>query len=208
MHSDDVLARLSQFDAIYSWYGAARQEFRDAVSSLPFHFYAALPTNARLHATDFYCAQVGAEVRPPRIDVPDHGRAPFFILHPFASNTAKSWPLDCFRALAGTLSDVRWCAGPEDLVRHPGLIEHPVVVRDLFELARWISTARAYIGNDSGITHLAAAVGTPTVAIFGPTDPAVWAPRGVNVRVVACPSAGSLLSVTPSDVAAAVYDLL
>jgi ADP-heptose:LPS heptosyltransferase len=41
-----------------------------------------------------------------------------------------------------------------------------------------------YIGNDSGITHLAAATGVPVVAIFGPTDPTIWAPRGENVRVV------------------------
>jgi ADP-heptose:LPS heptosyltransferase len=41
-----------------------------------------------------------------------------------------------------------------------------------------------YIGNDSGITHLAAAVGTPVLALFGPaSDPAVWVPRGEHVRV-------------------------
>jgi ADP-heptose:LPS heptosyltransferase len=40
-----------------------------------------------------------------------------------------------------------------------------------------------YIGNDSGITHLAAAVGTPVLALFGPTNPEVWAPRGPHVRV-------------------------
>jgi ADP-heptose:LPS heptosyltransferase len=40
-----------------------------------------------------------------------------------------------------------------------------------------------YVGNDSGITHLAAAVGTPVLALFGPTDPTVWAPRGANVTV-------------------------
>ena len=55
---------------------------------------------------------------------------------------------------------------------------------NLYELACWLQTARLYIGNDSGITHLAAAVGVPVVAIFGPTDPAVWAPRGDRVRVV------------------------
>jgi ADP-heptose:LPS heptosyltransferase len=42
-----------------------------------------------------------------------------------------------------------------------------------------------YIGNDSGISHLAAAAGAPVVALFGPTDPAVWAPRGPRVRILA-----------------------
>ena len=34
------------------------------------------------------------------------------------------------------------------------------------------------VGNDSGITHLAAALGAPVIALYGPTDPAVWGPRG------------------------------
>ena len=38
-------------------------------------------------------------------------------------------------------------------------------------LAKWLSGAKLYIGNDSGITHLAAAIGIPTLALFGPTDP-------------------------------------
>jgi ADP-heptose:LPS heptosyltransferase len=40
------------------------------------------------------------------------------------------------------------------------------------------------VGNDSGITHMAAALGVPTVAIFGPSDPRVWSPRGKRVTVV------------------------
>ncbi len=55
---------------------------------------------------------------------------------------------------------------------------------NLWDLACWLAHARLYIGNDSGITHLAAAVGTPVVAIFGPTDPEIWAPRGAPVRIV------------------------
>ncbi len=51
----------------------------------------------------------------------------------------------------------------------------------LGDLAAWLASATAYVGNDSGITHLAAAVGTPVVALFGTTDPAVWCPRGENV---------------------------
>jgi ADP-heptose:LPS heptosyltransferase len=45
--------------------------------------------------------------------------------------------------------------------------------------------ASVYIGNDSGTTHLAAAAGCPTVAIFGPTAPELYAPRGRWVRIVA-----------------------
>jgi len=53
-------------------------------------------------------------------------------------------------------------------------------------LAAVLEAAGLFIGNDSGVTHIAAAVGIPTVAIFGPTDPTVWAPRGKRVEAV-CP---------------------
>jgi ADP-heptose:LPS heptosyltransferase len=58
---------------------------------------------------------------------------------------------------------------------------------DLYDLACWLAGARAYIGNDSGIAHLAAAVGTPVVAIFLTTDPRVWSPRGGHVVVLENP---------------------
>ena len=55
---------------------------------------------------------------------------------------------------------------------------------DLTELASVLCHAQCYVGNDSGVTHLAAALGVPTVAVFGPTDPRVWAPVGSHVEVV------------------------
>jgi len=58
-----------------------------------------------------------------------------------------------------------------------------VHIHNLYELACWLGRARLYVGNDSGITHLAAAAGAPVLALFGPTDPSVWVPRGPNVRV-------------------------
>jgi len=65
-------------------------------------------------------------------------------------------------------------------------MQDPILLHDLPLplLAAILSRCRLYVGNDSGVTHLAAAVGVPTVAIFGPTDPDVWAPRGPGVRVV------------------------
>ena len=51
--------------------------------------------------------------------------------------------------------------------------------------------AAAQVGNDSGITHLAAALAVPTVAIFGPTDAAVWSPWGAKVKIITGMDAGS-----------------
>jgi ADP-heptose:LPS heptosyltransferase len=73
---------------------------------------------------------------------------------------------------------VYWCYGPDDPPE-----DDAVRIADLYELACWLAKASLFVGNDSGITHLAAAVGTPVLALFGPTDPAVWAPRGRDVKV-------------------------
>ncbi len=176
--SADVFDRLSQFDEIHSWYGSNRSDFQNEVSGFPFVFHAALPANSRVHATQFYCDQVGARVHPPQLLFATP-RESFVVMHPFASNPAKQWPLENFRGLASLLSDVRFCAGSEDV------LDDAVRISDLAELGCWLSRAKLFIGNDSGITHLAAAVGTPVIALFGPTDPAVWAPLGKHVAVTA-----------------------
>jgi heptosyltransferase-3 len=154
---------LETFDEIYSWYGAARPDFRAAVAHLPFTFFPAqsLPET------------------PPRIEVPPSSRKDFAIIHPYSSSVKKNWPLENFQQVAARLRQVEWC--------EPGRID------DLYELACWISTASVYIGNDSGISHLAAAVGTPVIAIFVSTDPRIWAPRGARVIVLENPSVDEVL---------------
>ena len=189
---------LHGFDEIVSWYGANRPEFRDAVAALPFRFFPALPPlvgpasagpggpGGPLHATDFYLDQVRTLVPCVADPIPRIAcnviREDFAAIHPFSGSPRKNWPLARFRAVAerfGRRMPVRWCSGDDDPPL-PGAVR----IADLYELACWLARARVYIGNDSGITHLAAAAGTPVVAIFGPTDPAVWAPRGAHVRVV------------------------
>ncbi len=182
-----LIERLRGFDSIVSWYGSNRPEFQAEVRrrGLPFTFFPALPRDASGHAADFYLEQVrtlggGASDGIPRIACAVE-RENFAALHPFSSSRKKDWPLAKFRSVAAGLErhiPVRWCRGPED----PPL-EGAVEIADLYELACWLARARVYIGNDSGVTHLAAAVGTPVLALFGPTDPLVWAPRGEHVRV-------------------------
>jgi ADP-heptose:LPS heptosyltransferase len=62
----------------------------------------------------------------------------------------------------------------------------PTVLRglELCALAGSLAHMRLFIGHDSGITHLSALLGLQTVALFGPTDPGRWAPRGHHVTVV------------------------
>ena len=55
-------------------------------------------------------------------------------------------------------------------------------------LASLLRRCAAYLGNDSGVTHLAALAGVPTVALFGPSDPARWSPLGPRVTVLRSPT--------------------
>jgi len=187
-----LLDRLRSFDSIVSWYGSNREEFRSQVweLGLPFEFFPALPvTGESVHAADFFLKQAGCEGRAvPRIDCPRGDQRDFIAIHPFSGSPRKNWPLERYRELARRLDrPVEWCAGPE---------EQLVRIDNLYELACWLATARMYIGNDTGITHLAAAIGVPTIAIFGPTDPAVWAPRGESVQIVS----GNLEAITVEQV--------
>jgi ADP-heptose:LPS heptosyltransferase len=179
---------LAGFDSIVSWYGANRPELREAVHNYPFKFFSALPDSG--HAVDFYLTQaaelLGSAVVPayhPQIvcDAPP-ARDNFAVIHPFSGSATKNWPLENYRRLARRLErrmPVKWCAGPEE---H---LDDAVRFDDLYDLACWLASASLYIGNDSGPTHLAAAVGTPVVAIFQATDPAIWAPRShAPVKVI------------------------
>jgi heptosyltransferase III len=181
---------LRGFDSIISWYGANRPEFREAVSGLPFTFFPALPSGGKVHATDFYLSQVREISRCESSGIPHIecrvAREDFIVIHPFSGSPRKNWPLENFRALAEQLahdSPVFWCRGSEDPPL-PGAVE----IHDLYQLACWLAKAKLYFGNDSGVTHLAAAVGTPVLALFGPSDPAVWAPRGPQVQIGRFPS--------------------
>lgn len=183
INDEDVVERLRHFDSIHSWYGAANPDFRECVTrlNLPFAFHAALPAGP-LHAIDFYASQVGGPPGAiPHIECRLSQRVPLVILHPFASSPTKRWPLELFQALAEKLSSeftVRWCRGPEET------LEGAFFVENLYELGATLASATVYVGNDSGISHLAAAVGTPVAALFGPTDSAIWAPRGRKVSVM------------------------
>ena len=71
-------------------------------------------------------------------------------------------------------------------IRHPpkpGMLK-VLVDAPLLKVAQQLQQCRCYLGNDSGITHLAAMLGVPTIALFGPSDPAIWHPVGPSVRVI------------------------
>lgn len=154
------------------------------------HAYPGLPpADWARHASAYYLDCLDLEdPGPPRFSFQNLDEAPDLdlVIQPGSGGRQKNWPLDNFRVVADELTrrgrGVVWCTGSaEDQMQdlQPSLAPMP-----LARLGRTLARVRLYIGNDSGITHLAAAAGCPTLAIFGPTNPAVWAPRGENVRVI------------------------
>ena len=119
----------------------------------------------------------------------------FLALHPGSGSPRKNWPVERFAALADALAPQEPFAlidGPADYevsARLANIAERAVPVRDrsVSFVAALLRRARLCVGNDSGVSHLAAAVGTPTLALFGPTDPFVWGPVGAGARTLRAP---------------------
>ena len=117
-------------------------------------------------------------------------------LHLGSGSTKKAWEVNSFAALGEKLrsnhrAQIIVPVGPADttvsedylkIMSSPGSIL--LYNLPLDELAAILKRCSLYVGNDSGITHLAASVGTPVVALFGPTDPGVWGPRGKSVSIL------------------------
>jgi len=105
----------------------------------------------------------------------------------------KNWPEECFIEVANwwrkAIDGVPLLLiGPVEAERGgiDRLREHCLVAADLrlSQIAALLKRSTVYLGNDSGISHLAAGLGVVTVTLFGPSDPSQWAPRGRCVRVV------------------------
>jgi heptosyltransferase-2 len=136
---------------------------------------------------------------------------PAIAIHPGSGGERKRWPPSHFAALIRSLR----CgyapiliAGPQDeevvaqVIAEAGATP---IVRDLSVagLAAFLSRCAFYVGNDSGVTHLAGLLGAPTVALFGPTDPALWAPLGPQVVSLESPT-GQMEDLSPHTVIAAI----
>jgi heptosyltransferase-2 len=129
------------------------------------------------------------------------------VIHPGSGSAWKNWPLVHYAALSLHIRSTTeytplfllgeaergWEARIHALARGVAMIG----CLPLLDVAATLSACAAYIGNDSGVTHLAAAIGAPVVAIFCQTDPAVWAPRGANVEVVSSFGSGSKTQAMP-----------
>jgi len=139
-------------------------------------------------------------------------------IHPGSGSERKNWPLERFMALATLLLErpqtrLLLIGGEADDSSFEALQrnlpnERIELARNLplADLARRVRDCAWFLGHDTGISHLAAAVGTPSVLLFGPTDPAIWAPQNPQVRIVRAPCL-TMLGIEQSAVMAAARDL-
>lgn len=137
------------------------------------------------------------------------------VIHPGAGSSTKCWPLDAYVEVARGLQDrgrrVRFVIGPVEQERWPAdsikaLQEAgPLTIApDAAALQQVLGGALAYLGNDSGPSHLAAFMGLPAVALFGPTDPRTWRPLGPNVRTFHGDTASKRWAIEPRAVVEAL----
>jgi heptosyltransferase-3 len=110
------------------------------------------------------------------------------LLHPGAGAAWKRAPIGLFLKVRDRLRSAGRAAsivcGLDDVEVRTQLGTQVTCLRDLDDLVGRVRDSSAFIGNDSGPTHLAGLLGVPTVALFGPTDPLAWRPLGSRVRVV------------------------
>jgi heptosyltransferase-3 len=113
------------------------------------------------------------------------------LIHPGSGSPKKNWPLPLFIEVGNKLKSMalkpEFILGPaeyhllDELNRINGEVR---IIDDLIVLAKELGKSTAFVGNDSGVSHLSAFLGLPTVVIFGPSDPKRWAPMGTSVRIV------------------------
>lgn len=138
------------------------------------------------------------------------------MIHAGAGGVSKRWPVSRFLEIADELVardfEPLFLFGPADLEERLELKRLANLYRVidsvvLAELAALLALGRAFLGNDSGPAHLAAAIGTPTLALFGPTDPVLWAPRGDWAQVLRSRS-GEMKDLPVGEVWEALEELL
>jgi len=201
-------ALLGEFRLAVSWHGNGDFEknllsfLRGTLLFRPFR-----PSALTVHASDFFLNTLKPLGIPLAADIPSLEAPPVpepvpnlpaepVILHPGSGSRLKCWPPENFVRLAEMTERLlrrpcRFLIGEADrwILEEPSFRTPEMGTRVLMNLslstvAAILKKGRAYVGNDSGISHMAAVLGIPALVVFTATDPRIWAPRGRHVRVL------------------------
>ena len=154
--------------------------------------------SSEIHIIDYHCQLIKEYVtlHNSAPDVPflkvlkkiDEFTPGAIVIHPGSGSKRKNWAFSSFLYVAEKIRSrgfqIIWITGPaEERFTFP-VCDTVYNNRQLCDLVNLFSQSALYIGNDSGVTHLAAASGCSVIAIFGPSDPAVWSPKGEKQVIV------------------------
>ena len=139
---------------------------------------------------------------------------PVLALAPGANWPGKVWPHQAFaklvRLLANDFKEVLLLGGPDDFELAKSISDRsPIPTKNLCgkttltETAACLSRATAFVGNDSGVGHMAAALGIPTMTLFGEGDPQRYRPWGDKAGIVLAPNK-NLGALSPEKVVQAL----
>lgn len=208
-----------------SWFGSGDETYRRRVRALAPRAIVAPPvpdddTPVWRHLIATLAA--GGPAAPPRVEpirlppalaaaVPPAGPHPRLVVHPGSGGAWKQWPAERFAAVIDALRG----RGPLEVLVHQGPADAEatrcllarlaapaaaLLEPALPQLAAVLASARGYLGGDSGVSHLAAAVGAPSVVLFPPATRRRWAPWSPTAVAIE-------LTGTDRDVADAIQAL-
>lgn len=218
-----------KFGRVYSFFASDNETFRGALAAAaagPVSFHSFRPPGAG-HVGQGYLRSIGEEAAvPPRArikpspeDIAAASRhlarmgirpGEFALIFPGSGSPGKNWPGENYAALAGRLRDKIApivIIGPAEYESRAFFESRGLAVMselELGEVAGIAAMARCFVGNDSGVSHLAAAAGARGVVLFGPTDPARWAPLGDVATIRRDP----LGAITPDEAFASLANML
>jgi len=249
---DEELKRLfDSYVAVYSWLGSSEPDFVNNLETLTngkLQIFPFRPSGSSMHMVDYCLSCLGEGDRGGAFPVVGlrseavswaerfwresglEGRR-VLALSPGSGAREKNWSIRSFQAVAEWWE--KHCNGKVLVILGPVEEQREEIEHwDRFLAVRSLGLAKAtallsrcnlYLGNDSGISHLAAALGVETLVLFGPTDPNEWAPRGKKVAVVrkavecspctgpimkACSHRKCLTQLPPEDVTGLLENLL
>ncbi len=185
--------------------------------------HAAYQLARPLQSLALYLEEPGAKLFPRKEDFQEAVRLisgneePYMAIHPGSGGEKKNWPLESwvewvkgwglrygkqYRLLVvGGEADAERIKVLEAVLGETGVRFQVLRSVPLPLLAAILARGTAFLGHDSGISHIAAASGVPSVLMFGPTNPDVWAPQNKNVRVLSHPSGQVRFTVKQVDAA-------
>jgi ADP-heptose:LPS heptosyltransferase len=207
--AQSTAALLGGFDFVYSWTGFGNPDFTERMAAVSggrvavCRFRGMRPGE---HAVDYYarCVGLAAPLIAPTSIREDRawlaaftqqqrfGANGLLVVHAGSGSARKNWDgfaqfIRCWREdHAETIALLRGPAEARSAARsEPGVM----VVEGLTlpQVAALLRACTLYLGNDSGISHLAGALGARGAVLFGPSDPATWAPRSDRLQVLHAP---------------------